>query len=447
MLKSLAQIRPHWEYFPINFARFLLLVVVSVITKVYNLDGLFSAAFFVTIGTLVYLLAETFLNLTVTKPEFSYFVTALDLCFIMGLIYSTGMNSFFLSGLIYTTAISSENSRIHQGLFSVAFASLLHLILIILIFTNQIYYIDLFQEVPHLSMVNLITAFCAMIIVNYLVYSVVNTLRKQVLKHNQELENERNKIKVSYDLINEDLNTARKFQSKLIPILNPYPSIHSIYHPMMQVGGDFYDFIQFKESHKVGIFISDVSGHGVSAALITSMIKASITQAGDKKETPAILLNYLNEVFYDEFGDYFITAFYGIYNMLNGHFVYSNAGHDWPLLIHQGKIEILQGGRSAPLAIFPNQDLPSLKKRFENSECKLSSGDKLLFYTDGVTEVRKKSEDNTFLSDDEFLEIIHECKSKPGKEFISSVFHSLIKYRGSDNFEDDLLLISLEAVQ
>lgn len=445
MVKDLAQIRLHWEYFPINFARFLLLLAVCFLTKIYRLDELFFGAVIVTSASLLYLLLETSLNLSQSKPELSYVVTGLDLCFIMGLVYSTGMNSFFLSGLVYATAISTENVRIHQGKFSVIFASLIHLLLILLLFTGAIPYIDLYEDSPNMNQLNVIIAFIGMFIINYLVYSVVNTLRNQILKRNQELENERNKIKVSYDLINEDLVMARKFQSKLIPMRNPNHLIHSIYHPMMHVGGDFYDFIQFRDPSKVGIFISDVSGHGVSAALITSMIKTSISQSGDRKETPAMLLSYLNDVLFDESGDYFITAFYGIYNMLNGHFLYSNAGHDWPLLIQDDKIVSLSGVRAAPLAIFPNEELPRLKKTFENSECKLANNDKLFFYTDGVTEVRKNSETKTFLSNDEFIKMIDQSKNLRGADFTQSVYKSLIEYRGNDQFEDDLLMISLEA--
>ncbi|MEI7652004.1 MAG: DUF1501 domain-containing protein, partial [Verrucomicrobiota bacterium] len=89
---------------------------------------------------------------------------------------------------------------------------------------------------------------------------------------------------------------------------------------MEEVGGDFYDFINFRDSEKIGIFISDVSGHGVPAAFITSMIKTTILQSGERKENPAELLTYINDLLHNQTGGNFITTFYGIFNSLDNSF-------------------------------------------------------------------------------------------------------------------------------
>ena len=102
---------------------------------------------------------------------------------------------------------------------------------------------------------------------------------------------------------------------------------------MEAVGGDFYDFIEFRESKDIGIFVSDVSGHGVHAAFITSMIKTIILQAGLIRNNPAGLLRYLNTILYGITADNFITAFYGIYNPLNHSITYASAGHNPPHVI------------------------------------------------------------------------------------------------------------------
>ena len=157
---------------------------------------------------------------------------------------------------------------------------------------------------------------------------LVENLEKIIDERNLELVTERNELKVKNEAIEAQLDLARKIQMKLVPSSVPDKRIAFFYKPMEKVGGDFFDFIKLPSPDKIGLFISDVSGHGVPAALITSMLKGAILQRDDLLEDPASLLMNLNEFLISQSGGNFVTALYGIYNFSDRTFSYANAGHN-----------------------------------------------------------------------------------------------------------------------
>ena len=122
-------------------------------------------------------------------------------------------------------------------------------------------------------------------------YARQDYLRRLLVIEKQELlQEERNQLLEKSRLVSRELEIARKIQQSSIPQKTPSRRIASLYRPMEEVGGDFFDFIPFREEGQIGVFLSDVSGHGVPAALITSMIKSSISQAATLRKNPAELL-------------------------------------------------------------------------------------------------------------------------------------------------------------
>ena len=107
---------------------------------------------------------------------------------------------------------------------------------------------------------------------------------------------------------------AREVQRKLIPVGPPWERIAFRYMPMMKVGGDYFDFIRFREADRIGIFISDVCGHGVPSALIASMVKSVVLKTGDERTDPAQFLFGLNKTLFGNTGAMFVTALYGIFD-------------------------------------------------------------------------------------------------------------------------------------
>lgn len=268
-------------------------------------------------------------------------------------------------------------------------------------------------------------------------------LRKELALKKEELQAERNELKNKMDIMNSELEMARLIQQKLIPESNPADNIFSIYKPMEAVGGDLLDFIKFKTNHKIGIFLSDVSGHGVPAALITSMIKSSILESRRLSSNPAMMLMHLNEVLGNQTEENFVTAFYGIYDSQNRSLIYANAGHHPPSIILNRKIVSLNRSHSIPLAIMKNSELISEGRIYRNSRAILPLHSKLVIYTDGLVEAKKIGNHNLdfgHLMNEKLLRL----KSLNCRDFVESLYDELISFRGSESFDDDICLICVD---
>ncbi len=270
-----------------------------------------------------------------------------------------------------------------------------------------------------------------------------NNLEKIVEERTSELESERYLLSEKNKIIENDIYLARTIQQGLIPRHSHVNFISSFYKPMTQVGGDFYDFIKFRDSNKIGIFISDVSGHGISAAFITSMIKTTILQSGNRKENPAELLTYINEVLYEQTAGNFITAFYGIYDSEKKSLHYANAGHPQPYIITDKEITQLPKGGNTALAIYTNSFLAEKNKSYLNFDVILPSDSKLFLFTDGFTEACPVNSGIMF-EDESMLDVFIKNKKHSSQLFVDNLFKSLIAFRGDDTFEDDVCLICLD---
>ena len=277
-------------------------------------------------------------------------------------------------------------------------------------------------------------------------------LNLELYEKSQELGNEKDKLKIRNTIMENDLEMAWKIQMQFIPEKSPIPSIAFHYKPMDKVGGDFFDFITFKNNNWVGIFISDVSGHGVPAAFITSMIKSTLNQAAPYVSSPASILESLNNTMLNQAGGNFITAFYGIYKPETREFVYSNAGHNAPYLIQNNSIQLLEiKSKAVPLAVMSNKDLKDLDKKFINETLVLEKGSKLVLYTDGLTEAvnigDKSNLPESELQDFESARLIESMtlyKNLPAADFIKDLYNILVVYRGSEDFEDDVCMICVD---
>jgi serine phosphatase RsbU (regulator of sigma subunit) len=271
-----------------------------------------------------------------------------------------------------------------------------------------------------------------------------DSLERTVQERTLELEVEKNKLKAINESMEQEILLASRIQESLIPSESPTENICSLYRPMKMVGGDFYDFLKFRDPNKVGIFLSDVSGHGVPAAFITSMVKTIILQAGERKKNPSKLLLYLNEILMDQTAGNFITAFYGIFDRRDRTFLFSSAGHCPPFLIHGGNIEQIKGHKGIAIAIVDNNVLHERGKEYKNSKITLPLNSKLLLYTDGLVETRPFNDGGRYFEDDDMMAILRESENLRCGAFIDNLYSRLIQFRGGDSFEDDVCLICLD---
>ncbi|HNX23670.1 MAG TPA: SpoIIE family protein phosphatase [Spirochaetota bacterium] len=270
------------------------------------------------------------------------------------------------------------------------------------------------------------------------------TLEQKVDERTRELENERNALQDQSSIMDEELKMARSIQRGLIPVKAPFDNIAFYYRPMKRVGGDFFDFIKMRED-SIGIFISDVSGHGVPAALITSMLKSFVLQSGEKKQNPGQLMAYLNDSLISYTSGNFITAFYCIYNPGERNFVYCNAGHPLPYIISDHGVEsISSANRMPPLSVFKSDELEEYNKQYRNSSITLNPGERILFFTDGLIEARAGKFTREMFGDSELEIVLYENRDLPIDEFLILINMRLIDYCRSENLEDDICMICID---
>jgi phosphoserine phosphatase RsbU/P len=182
--------------------------------------------------------------------------------------------------------------------------------------------------------------------------------------------------------INKELEIARQIQSSTLP--RSVPSLAGLdiaarCVPMSAVAGDFYDFLVVDEKH-IGVLIADVTGHGVPAALIASMLKVAFAGQSAHANDPARVLAGLNRALCGKFEEHFVTAAYLFVDLEASVMRYSAAGHP-PLLLasrsHDSVREIEENGLL--LGMFPDATYSAI-------ELQLRTGDRCLLYTDGIVE-------------------------------------------------------------
>jgi len=182
--------------------------------------------------------------------------------------------------------------------------------------------------------------------------------------------------------INKELEIARQIQSSTLPREVPrlaHLQISARYSPMSAVAGDFYDFLVVDENH-VGILVADVTGHGVPAALIASMLKVAFAAQAEHAADPARVLTGLNRALCGKFEEYFVTAAYVFADLEKMVLHYGGAGHP-PLIVVSrscGEVRRIEEN-GVMLGLFP-------EAAYTATEIPMRSGDRCLLYTDGVFE-------------------------------------------------------------
>jgi sigma-B regulation protein RsbU (phosphoserine phosphatase) len=189
--------------------------------------------------------------------------------------------------------------------------------------------------------------------------------------------------------IRNELEIARRIQTSILPEGMPElkgVQIAAQYVPMSQVAGDFYDFLVV-DDQRVGLLIADVSGHGVPAALVASMVKVAIAAQAEHADDPAKVMAGLNSVLAGKLQGQFVTAAYLFLDLKAGTASYSAAGHP-PLLHYHAagrSIEnVVENGLI--LGIMPHAS-------YQSKDLALGSGDRFLLYTDGVLEASQRGEE------------------------------------------------------
>lgn len=245
------------------------------------------------------------------------------------------------------------------------------------------------------------------------------------------------RLKEDFDF---ELNLAAEFQNTFLPKkedIVKFSGVKSdyIFIPYLKVSGDFIDMIKLVES-VYGYFIADISGHGVAAALISSMLKVFFSLYGKDTLSPELIYEVLNKEFYTYLnaGEYF-TSFYGIYFKDERKFLYTNANHPPPFLLKaQTRKVIPLNTQGFFVGVFE-------ETIFEEKEVSLDPGDRILFYSDGITQA--KNADGSQFGEERLLQIYQEGTDTPISDLIQQIKDRTYEFCNSQ-IEDDVTLAIVE---
>jgi len=254
------------------------------------------------------------------------------------------------------------------------------------------------------------------------------------------LREAREQLARQLSLINNELEMAREIQLSILPQEIPKTrglEIAARYIPMSSVAGDFYDFIVVDDKH-VGILVADVSGHGLPAALIASMLKVALAAQSQHAFDPSLVLAGLNRSLCGKFKHHYVTAIYVFVDMEKKSIRYAGAGHP-PLLLWctstGSASEVLKNGLL--LGLFPEET-------YSVEEVPVGPGDKAVLYTDGILEASSPS-DHEFGMDlfKEFLESNHHLTAG---RFADSLLDELSAWSGhpKEHGRDDITLLAID---
>ena len=245
--------------------------------------------------------------------------------------------------------------------------------------------------------------------------------------------------------LQEELQMARSIQEILIPQdgVQELSGFRVASHccPEMAVGGDFFDVWEIAPN-RLGVFISDVMGHGVSAAFVTVFIKTILAEFQQQIENnPGHLLEILNTRFNDLISSrlfMFATAFCGIIDLDKGEFVCANAGHSFPFLYNaQEKAYHPVGDKNTGNGLGIWRD-----SVYETTHYPFDQLSRMFLYTDGVYEAKnRKGEEFTV---DRLRQLVDAWMEQSAAEFITSVSEAIDTFTDNCPKDDDLTLIAIE---
>jgi len=253
--------------------------------------------------------------------------------------------------------------------------------------------------------------------------------------------------------IQADLEMARNLQRSLLP--DRYPSFlpqgspatsalrfcHR-FQPATQLAGDFFSVTKLADG-RAGVFICDVTGHGVRSALVTAMLRALVDDLAPGFADPGQFLAEMNRrlagLFKHAAGSLFATAFYLIADPATGQMYYANAGHPRPLHLEPGT------GQVATLELSPRSG-PALglfgEANYLTGQCTLNPADIVLLFTDGLVEVEGAGDED--YGQDRLLAATRARIKLPPEKMLDELIAEVRAFSGGAEFSDDVCLLAME---
>jgi serine phosphatase RsbU (regulator of sigma subunit) len=243
--------------------------------------------------------------------------------------------------------------------------------------------------------------------------------------------------------IQKELETARLIQQSILPETIPQIDgldIAARYVPMASVAGDFYDFIVMDSKH-VGILVADVSGHGMPAALIASMLKIALAAQAAHADNPVQVLHGLNQALCGKFQHHYVTAAYVFVDVEKRTLTYAGAGHP-PLLMWGGGLpgvrDVTENGLFLGKFEFAT---------YSSVQIPLSVGDRGLLYTDGIPETNNP--EGVEFGSERFRQFLAAQKNGSANQLADGLLTELAHWsaRGErEDLDDDITMVAIHVM-
>lgn len=262
--------------------------------------------------------------------------------------------------------------------------------------------------------------------------SIIASQSAQVVE-NARLHEEEQALKK----MRREVELAAKIQKQLLPEEQPDIPQYNLCGRNVtarSVGGDYYDFIQL-DDQKWAICLGDVSGKGLPASLLMSNLQAILRGQVIYQPSPGTLLKHANRQLYQSTNmEKFVTLFLGILDTSSHTLQYSSGGHEFPFLIHSdSSYKRLETG-GIPIGMMENQ-------KYEEGIVKFKPGDKLVIYSDGITDSRN-TEDEAF-GEARLEELLVKEANNSGQQLMNSIFDDSLGHSTDSQLFDDMTVVVL----
>lgn len=366
----------------------------------------------------------------------SFVPSTLDSLYLTLLVYVTGgVFSFVVIGYFITTILGSLTIDRNYGLYTAVLNSSSYAVVSLCTLSGLLPAVNIFEDDPRPPSIYAVLfavplAATALLLVNRIVSNLF-------LQFNAELKER----KRSQERLERDLVMARRVQQSILPREGGFPkraelSFGSKYLSLESVGGDLYDVYDLGEN-TYGFLMADVSGHGVPAALVTTMAKVAFGSRSAYGLSPDHVTRMVNADIYPLIGDlsYYLTAVYGVIDLKAGTLEITRAGHPPPLLLRRGG-EVLELDTDKTMYIGVLEDL-----ELDTNKVDLCDGDRLILFTDGLTEAAGPDD---YYGDDRFQASIKRHAGLGVADFVTALVSDVDRYCAGAPPGDDRALLCVD---
>lgn len=270
-------------------------------------------------------------------------------------------------------------------------------------------------------------------------------------RKNVELSSALDMLSSAYSAIDSDLREARKFQESLVPerfVVRDRVTLSLAFRPSGHVGGDMIGYFPIRDD-EMGVYAVDVSGHGVSSALMTARIASYFSDAapernialestadGFRMAAPDVVCSKLNEMLCrDTESDLYLTMVLAHLNTRTGGIRMCVAGHPPPMILRKTEDALIHNQFGMPIGLIEAAE-------YQSSEVGLASGDRMLVYSDGITECHGGA--GHMYGEDRLLATFERNRPKKGQVMLDALVGDVERFAGTKDVPDDLSAVLIE---